>query len=175
MSDIPNEYEIVNKVAGSGLIELNLEDWYNKTPKALIDIKDQLWQELILREDDFRAYIKNTDWTQYQGHNVAITCTADAIVPTWAYMLVAQALAPYAIKVVFGTLENLETQLFEEALAKLDVTEFTDKRIIIKGCSNYPVPVSAYVRLTQLLQPVAKSIMFGEACSTVPVYKAPKA
>lgn len=172
MADIPEEFQIKNKVANSGLVELNLEDYYTKGERVLIDIKDQLWQGLILREDEFRAYIKDTNWTQYTNKYVAITCTADAIVPLWAYMLVASAVEPFAKKAVFGNMEALETALFFEALAKLDYTEFADKRIIVKGCSKYDVPPSAYVEITNRLRPIAKSIMYGEACSTVPVYKA---
>lgn len=171
MADIPKEFEIPNKVAGSGLMEINLEDYYTKGPRTVIDIAAQLWQGLILREDDFRAYIKDTDWSQYQGYYVAVTCTADAIIPLWAYMLVASAIEPFAAKVVFGTSKELETALFTESLQKFNVEEYRDKRVIVKGCSNYPVPESAYVLITTLLRPVAKSIMFGEACSTVPVFK----
>jgi Protein of unknown function (DUF2480) len=172
MAEIPEEFQIKNKVANSGLVELNLEDYYARGERVLIDIKDQLWQELILREDEFRAFVKNTDWSVYQNKYVAITCTADAIIPVWAYMLVAQAVEPFAKKVVLGTIAQMEDALFTEALATLDYTEFADKRIIVKGCSKYPVPPSAYVDITARLRPIAKSIMFGEACSTVPVYKA---
>lgn len=171
MAEIPEEFQIKNKVADSGLVDFNLEDYYAKGPRAIVDIKDQLWQGLILREDDFRAFIKDTNWSSYQDKYVAVYCSADAIVPLWAYMLVTQALNPYAKKVVYGNLEALETALYAEAIAQLDVEEFRDKRIIVKGCSKYPVPASAYVAITAHLRPVAKSIMFGEACSTVPVYK----
>ena len=163
--------EIVNKVAQSGLITFNLEDYYPKGERALIDIKDQLFQGLILREKDFRAYIKEHDWSKYKDKYVAVYCSADAIIPVWAYMLLTTALQPYAKRVVFGDFTTLETILFNEALTKINADEFKDQRIIIKGCSKYPVPVSAYVQLTTLLQPVAKSIMYGEACSTVPLYK----
>ncbi|UPT68947.1 MAG: DUF2480 family protein [Sphingobacteriales bacterium JAD_PAG50586_3] len=172
MADIPEEFQIKNKVANSGLVELNLEDYYTKGERVLIDIKDQLWQGLILREDEFRAYIKDTDWSQYANKYVAVSCTADAIVPLWAYMLVASAVEPFAKKVFFGNMEALETALYFESLAKLDYDEFKDKRIIVKGCSKYDVPAAAYVEITNRLRPIAKSIMYGEACSTVPVYKA---
>jgi len=172
MAEIPEEFQIKNKVANSGLVELNLEDYYTKGERVLIDIKDQLWQGLILREDEFRAYIKDTDWSLYADKYVAVSCTADAIVPLWAYMLVASAVEPFATKVVFGNMEALETALYFEALAKLDYEEFKDKRIIVKGCSKYDVPAAAYVEITNRLRPIAKSIMYGEACSTVPVYKA---
>lgn len=163
--------EIINKVAQSGLITLNLEDYYPPGERVLIDIKDQLFQGLILREKDFRAFIKEHNWSKYKDKYVAITCSADAIIPIWAYMLLTTAVEPFVKKVVFGDLITLETILFNEALAKINIHEFKEQRIIIKGCSKYPVPVSAYVELTRLLQPVAKSIMFGEACSTVPLYK----
>lgn len=172
MAEIPEEFHIPNKVANSGLIDFNLEDYYPKGERVLIDIKAQLWQELILREDDFRAYIKDTDWAQYQDKYVAITCTADAIIPLWAYMLVASAVEPYAKKVVFGDIKALETALFIDALGNINAEEFRDKRVIVKGCSKYPVPESAYIDITTKLRPVVKSLMFGEACSTVPVYKA---
>lgn len=172
MADIPEEFQIKNKVADSGLVDFNLEDYYPKGERVLIDIKAQLWHELILREDDFRAYIKDTNWAQYQDKYVAITCTVDAIIPLWAYMLVASAVEPYAKKVVFGDLKALEIALFIDALRSIDAEEFRDKRVIVKGCSKYPVPESAYIDITTKLRPVVKSLMFGEACSTVPVYKA---
>lgn len=171
MADIPKEFEIKNKVAGSGLVELNLEDYYPKGERIVVDIKDQLWQGLILREDEFRAFIKETDWSYYQDKFVAITCTADAIIPLWAYMLVASAVEPFAKKVVFGDLKALETALFSQTLSKVNIEEYRDKRVIVKGCSKYPVPESAYIEITAMLRPIVKSIMFGEACSTVPVYK----
>jgi hypothetical protein len=162
---------IENKVEKSGLITLNLEDYYPKGERLVFDIKDQLFQGLILREKDFREFVKSHNWEQYQDKYVAITCSADAIVPTWAYMLLAAELEPYAKRFVFGDSTTLETTLFIETLKTLDVSQYQDERVIIKGCSKYPVPESAYVELTRLLRPVAKSIMFGEACSTVPLYK----
>ncbi len=163
--------EIVNKVAQSGLTELNLEDYYPAGERVLYDMKDQLFQELILKEKDFREHIKTEDWSKYLDKYVAITCSADAVVPTWAYMLLATALAPFAKKFVFGTMETLETVLFSETLSRINPESFRDQRVVIKGCSNLPVPVSAYVELTRILRPVAKSIMYGEPCSTVPLFK----
>ncbi len=163
--------EIVNKVAQSGLVEFNLEDLYIKGDRVVFDIKEQLFQGLILREKDFREFVKNENWSSYQDKMVALVCTADAIVPTWAYMLLATALEPYAKRIVFGNLEVLETVLFNESLSKIEIEKFRDQRIVIKGCSNLPVPESAYVEITRLLRPVAKSIMYGEPCSTVPIYK----
>jgi hypothetical protein len=166
--------EIINKVAQSGLIEFNLEDYYPIGDRVLLDIKDQLFQGLILREKDFREFVKKEDWSKYTAKFIALTCTADAIIPTWAYMLIATALSPYSKKIVFGNLSTLETVLFDEALSGIDTEQFRDGRIVIKGCSNLPVPPSAYVEITRLLRPVAKSIMYGEPCSTVPLFKKAK-
>ena len=165
------EEEIKNRVAESGLTEVNLEDYYPKGERVFIDVKENLFQGLILKEKDFREFIKNENWKKYQDKFVAITCSADAIVPTWAYMLIATGLQPFAKKFVFGDLKTLETILFNEALSKINPEDFRDKKIVIKGCGNLPVPESAYVELTRILTPVAKSIMYGEPCSTVPVYK----
>ncbi len=130
-----------------------------------------MFQGLILREKDFREFVKTHDWAQYDGKNVAVTCTADAIVPAWAYMLLANRLAPYAREVVFGNEEVLETVLFVKNIANMDVEQYRDQRLVIKGCGDIDVPVSAYVELTRKLTPVVKSLMFGEPCSTVPIYK----
>ena len=165
------EKEIINKVAESGLVEINLEDFYPKGERVLIDVKDNLFQGLILKEKDFREFVKNEDWRKYKDKFVAITCTADAIVPTWAYMLLSTALQPFAKNTVFGDLKTLETVLFTQALSKINPEDFKDKKAVIKGCGNLPVPESAYVELTRILTPVASSIMYGEPCSTVPVMK----
>ena len=165
------EEEIKNRVADSGLTEINLEDFYSKGERILIDVKDNLFQGLILKEKDFREFVKSENWSIYKDKFVAITCSADAIVPTWAYMLIATSLQPFAKKFVFGDLKTLETVLFLESLSKINPEEYLDKKLVIKGCGNLPVPESAYVELTRMLTPVAKSIMFGEPCSTVPVMK----
>lgn len=162
---------IVNKVASSGLITLNLEEYFHKGERLVYDIKDNLFHGLILKEQDFRAFIKEHDWTQYTGKNIAITCSADAIVPTWAYMLLANRMKPYANEVIFGSLETLETVLYTKALAKINVNDFAGERVVIKGCADLEVPVSAYVEITTMLTPVVKSIMYGEPCSTVPIFK----
>jgi hypothetical protein len=166
--------EIINRVATSGLLSFDLEEYYHPGPRVLYDMKDNLFQGLILREKDFREFLKAHDWSQYQGQNVAITCTEDAIVPTWAYMLLALHLEPYAVTIVYGDLRALEDKLFFEALARVDIEAFRDKRVVVKGCSKYPVPVAAYVEISRLLRPVVQSLMFGEPCSTVPLYKKPK-
>ncbi len=163
--------EIVNKVAQSGLVSVDPASFYPPGERVLYDIKDNLFMSLMLREKDFREFVKNHDWQQYAGKNVAITCTADAIVPTWAYMLLANRMAPYAREIVFGNMEALETILFEKALTGLNVEQYRDQRVVIKGCGDVAVPNSAYIELTKRLTPVVKSLMFGEPCSTVPIYK----
>lgn len=165
---------IINKVANSGLLTLDLEEYYDHAERVLFDLKPLLFQELLLKEKDFREFIKTHEWSQYSHKNVAITCSADAIVPVWAYMLLAAQLAPFAKKVIFGDLDELENILFREAIAKIDFAQFKDAKVVIKGCSKHPVPVAAYVEITHRLQPLANSIMYGEPCSTVPIYKKPK-
>jgi len=162
---------IINKVAQSGLVTLDPAIFYAPGARVVYDIKDNLFHGLMLREKDFREFVKEHDWAQYKDKNVAVTCTADAIVPAWAYMLLANRLAPYAREVVFGDADVLETVLFVKEIARLDAEQYRDQRLVIKGCGDVPVPVSAYVELTKKLTPVAKSLMFGEPCSTVPIYK----
>ena len=169
-----SEKAIVNRVEASGLVTFNLEDYYHQGHRVIYDIKDNLFQETILREKDFRAFVKEHDWSAYQDKNVAITCSVDAIVPTWAYMLIASKLSPYAHIAVFGDLSTLEETLFNKALSKVDPEAFKDGKVVIKGCSKFEVPVFAYVEITRLLRPFAASIMYGEPCSTVPIYKRPK-
>ena len=165
---------IVNRVANSALITLDLEEYYHTGERILYDIRQNLFQDLILKEKDFRAFVKEHNWQQYDGKNVALTCTTDAVIPTWAYMLLATAISPYANLVVFGDLEALEQALFQQALAKINLEQFEDQRVVIKGCSKVEVPVFAYVEIIRLLQPITKSLMYGEPCSTVPIYKANK-
>jgi len=162
---------IVNKVAQSGLVTLDPAAYYPPGDRVVYDIKDNLFQGLILREKDFREFVKEYDWTQYQDKNVAITCSVDAIVPAWAYMLMANRMAPYAREVVFGDEATLETVLFEKSMKNIDLEQYRDQRVVIKGCGETEVPVSAYVELTKRLTPIVKSLMFGEPCSTVPIYK----
>ena len=162
---------IVNKVAQSGLVSFDLADLYPQGERVLYDIKDNLFHGLMLREKDFREFVKEHDWASYTGKHVAIVCSADAIVPTWAYMLLSIKLAPYAASVIFGNLETLETVLFKQEINKVNLENFRDQRIVIKGCGDIAVPVSAFVEITTRLESVAKSIMYGEPCSTVPIYK----
>jgi len=163
--------EIVNRIANSKLITFNLEEYYPDGERILFDIKDWLFQGFVLKEKDFRETVKKEDWEQYSGKYLALTCTTDAIVPAWAYMLIAGALQPFAKKVILGDLVHLETSIYQDIIKELDVEQYKDLPIIIKGCSRKPVPENAYLQIMQKLQPVAKSIMFGEACSSVPLYK----
>jgi len=163
--------EIVNRVAQSKLITFNLEDYYPKGDRVVLDIKDWLFEGFILKEKDFREYVATHDWSQYEGAYVAMQCSTDAIIPGWAYLLVSIKLSPFATKAIQGSLVDLETSIYQSIIENLDVSEFQDKMIIIKGCSKKPVPANAYLFLADKLRPVAKSLMYGEACSSVPLYK----
>ena len=163
--------EIVNRVANSQLKTIDLEDFYPKESRTIIDIKNWLFHELILKEADFREHLKNHNWSKYQNQYVALTCSSDAIIPSWAYMLITTYLSTFAKKVIFGSLKDLETAIFQEIINNFKVEEFLDKQVIIKGCSNKPIPETAYIQIIEKLQPIVKSLMFGEACSTVPLYK----
>lgn len=171
MNSANTEKDIVNKVASSGLITFDLEEYYQQGDRVLIDIKDQLYEGLVLREKDFREFIKTYNWEFYQDKFVAITCSTDAIVPTWAFMLLATALQPYAKMIFFGSLKRLEEKLFEDTLSKIDWNNFKNSRVVVKGCSKINVPTSVYVEVVRHLQPMVVSLMFGEPCSTVPLYK----
>ncbi|TNJ45355.1 DUF2480 family protein [Tamlana fucoidanivorans] len=163
--------EIINRVANSKLVTIDLEDYYPSGKRLLFDIKDWLYKGLILREKDFRAHALAFNWSQYQNCYVALTCSTDAILPGWAFMLLTVYLQPYAKKIVTGNLSDLETSIFQDIISNLDVGPFKDKPVIIKGCSKKPVPESAYIMLTGKLIPHVKSIMYGEACSSVPLHK----
>jgi hypothetical protein len=168
------EDKIINRVASSSLRTLDLEEFYVPGERVVVDIKDVLYQGMILKEKDFREFIKSQDWSRYAGKLVAIGCSEDAIIPTWAYMLLSGALQPYAKKVVFGSLAELESQVFNDALASVDWSAYRDAKVVVKGCSKVEVPISAYVEAVNRLRPLAASIMYGEACSTVPLYKKAK-
>lgn len=170
MADKP----LVNRVAKSGIITLNLEDYFPKGNIVVFDLKDYLFRGLILREKDFRAAVTEHDWNQYQGQHLAIYCSTDAIVPTWAYQLAAISAAPYAAGIRYGTPEAYIIGHYYQALQALDMETYRDQRVVIKGCSERPVPPAAYMELARLLTPVAKKIMYGEPCSMVPLYKKPK-
>ena len=163
--------EIVNKVANSVLEVFDLEDYYPSGIRTQLDISQWLLDGFLLKEKDFREALKNHDWSKFQNHFVAIHCSTDAIIPAWASTLVTVYLSPFAKKVVFGNLIDLETSLYQEILPTLDYSKYQDKPVILKGCSKKPVPESAYIMAIQKLQPFAISIMYGEACSAVPLYK----
>jgi hypothetical protein len=165
------EDEIINRVANSKLLTLDLESFYPSGPRMMIDISQWLYEGIVLKEKEFRAALNAHDWTQYRDAYVALNCTTDAIVPGWAYMLVSLELAPYSKKTVVGSLDTLESILFSEIIENLDLQTYYDRAVIIKGCAHKPIPQNAFVLLTQRLHPVAKSIMYGEACSSVPLFK----
>lgn len=165
---------LVNRVASSGLITLNLEDFFPTEEVVHFDLKDYLFMEMILKEKDFRAALKEHDWEQYQGKVVLVYCSADAIIPVWAYMLVAAYAEPFAHQLFQGKEEEFYKITFQQTLSTIDASQYDQKRIVIKGCSNKPVPPSAYVELTLKLRPYAQSIMYGEPCSTVPIFKRPR-
>lgn len=162
---------IVNKVAESGILTLDLEDFYPKGESAVFDLKEHLFMGLILKEKDFRAALLAQDWELFRNKYVAVTCTADAIIPLWAYMLVASYLQPVAKDVVAGDEKTMIDTLFVKRLAAFNGDEYLDKRVVIKGCGELQIPATAYLEITNKLRPYAKSIMYGEPCSTVPVYK----
>lgn len=166
-----SEEEIINRVANSMLQVFDLEDYYPEEKRVALDISHWLWEGFVLKEKDFREALKEHDWEQYRDAYIALQCSTDAIVPAWAYMLVTVYLQPVAKKVVQGTVEELNTSIYQDILNTLDYSEYTGKPVIVKGCSRKPVPQEAYVMAAQKLMPFAKSIMFGEACSSVPLYK----
>ena len=167
--------EIVNKVAQSGLLTLDLEDYYPREEIVVFDLKPLLFREMILKEKEFRAGLQSIDWSQYENKILAVTCTADAIIPAWAYMLIAvharPYARPYARNIILGDRETALRQIFLTNLQTIDLSTLTDKRVIVKGCGDLAVGPFAYLEITRLLQPHVKSILYGEACSNVPVYK----
>ena len=162
---------IINKVTESSLITLNLEEYYPSDDIEVFDMKDHLFMGLILKEKDFREALKNLDLLSYTNKYVAVTCSADAVIPVWAYMLVASTLQPVAKEIIFGTAEELKKQILLKNISQIPINDFIDKRVVIKGCGELPVGESAYLEATKILRPVAKSIMYGEPCSTVPIFK----
>ncbi|MBN3521775.1 DUF2480 family protein [Algoriphagus lutimaris] len=166
--------EIVNRVAQSAIVSLDLEEFYPREERVIFDLKPFLYQELVLREKEFRAALKEVDWSKYQDKWVAILCSVDAIVPNWAYMLVSTYLTPVSKGYAVGDLNALEVMISEKCLGELDLEMFQDKPVIVKGCSNFPIPLFAYGRIVSLVQSRAKTIMYGEPCSTVPLYKKAK-
>ena len=166
--------EIINRVANSKLVTIDLEDYYPKGNRIVFDIQDWLLEGFVLREKEFRQQANDHDWEQYKNCYVALTCSTDAIIPAWAYMLLSTYLEPYAVKTVIGNLNTLETSIYQDIISDLNVSEFKDMPIIIKGCSNKPIPDNAYIQLTTKLKPIVKSIMYGEACSSVPLFKKSK-
>src|SRR5688572_7315651 len=162
---------LINKVAESGLITIDPASYYPQEATALFDLKDFLFMGLILKEKDFREQLKNYDWEPFRDKYTAVYCSADAIIPVWAYMLIASYLEPIAKDIIMGDEKDLHRQLFLKNLSAINLEELTDKKIVIKGCGDTPIGDFVYLELTKLLRPVAKSIMYGEACSTVPVYK----
>lgn len=162
---------IVNKVAASALTSLDLEEYYPKGDWMVFDMKPHLFMELILKEKDFRTALQNLDWSVYQDKYVAVTCTTDAIIPVWAYMLVASYLQPFAKDVFFGNEKEALKQAFLNKIHTIDITQFNDLRVVVKGCGETPIGDFAYLEITKMLRPVVKSIMYGEPCSTVPIFK----
>ena len=162
---------IINKVSESALMTLNLEDYFPSDEIAVFDMKDYLFMGLILKEKEFRESLKNLDLSLFTNKAIAVTCSADAVIPMWAYMLVASTLQPVANEIIFGTAEDLKNKLLLKNIAQLPLNDFTGKRVVIKGCGDLPVGEAAYLEATKILRPVAKSIMYGEPCSTVPIYK----
>ena len=163
--------EIINRIANSKLQVIDLEDYYPSGKRVVFDIKDWLYEGLVLREKDFREQVKAYDWSQYKNQYVAINCSTDAIIPDWAFMLLVVNLEPFVEKCHIGTLEELETSIYQDKIDQLDTSIYQDKPVIVKGCSNKPVPINAYTMITNKLKPYAKSIMYGEACSFVPLFK----
>ncbi len=165
------ETVFVNKVAESGIITIDLAEFYPKEAVAVFDIKDYLFMGLILKEKDFRAALEAVDWSTYADKNVAVTCSADAIIPVWAYMLITVYLQPVARNIIFGSEESIQETILLDAIKSIDASIYEDQRVVVKGCGDIDIPASAYLSITNKLRPFAKSIMYGEPCSTVPVFK----
>lgn len=165
------ETEIINRVANSSLVQLDLEEWYPASQKATFDLSDYLYEKLILKELDFRKSLKEIAWEEYAGKHVALFCSEDAIIPTWAFMLAAHYLTLAGARVYFCKPEELDTFVYQDLITSLDIEPYKDQKVIVKGCSKFPVPVSAYVAIAEKLTPIVQSLMYGEPCSNVPLYK----
>ncbi|NNC85416.1 MAG: DUF2480 family protein [Bacteroidia bacterium] len=163
--------EIINKVEQSGLKTLELDSFLQGHQWVLFDVKNELYEELVLKEKDFRAFVKEHNWKQYEGKVLGIYCSNDAIIPMWAYMLISSAAAPYANQIIYGNDEQVKIELINQSVNQMNTDEYKDERVIVKGCSSVNLPEQSYINITQKLQPHVKSLMFGEACSTVPIYK----
>jgi len=166
--------EIINKVSQSKLITFNLEEYYPEGKRVQFDIKDWLFEEFILKEKEFRDFAKNHNWEQYQGQYVSLQCSTDAIIPAWAFMLITSYLTPFAKQIIIGNLEQLETAIYQNIINQLDFSHLKDQLVIIKGCADKPIPQNAYIMLVEKIQPLVKSVMYGEACSSVPLFKRKK-
>jgi hypothetical protein len=166
--------DIINRVSSSQLITLDLADFIPVGERLQYDLKENLFQGLILREKEFRTFIKEKDWSEYDGKHVAIHCSAEAIVPKWAYMLLVTKLQPFAKTIVYGNLDDLERTLIIQSIRQIDPEIYRDKKLVIKGCGEKEIVESAYMEAVIMLQPYVSSIMYGEPCSTVPVYKKPR-
>ena len=174
MAQSTTEKPLINRVANSRISTIDLETLYPSGEIIPFDLKEFLYMELILKEKDFREALKAHDWEQYTGKNLAVFCSTDAIIPMWAYMLIATYATPFVSDMALCTPENFVEVAFQKKLNALNTSDYEGARIVIKGCSDKPVPASAYLEITRRLQPLAQSIMFGEPCSTVPVYKKPR-
>ena len=163
--------EIINRVANSKIITIDLEDYYPNGQRHLLDIKNWLYKGLVLREKEFRSFVDNFEWAKFNDGYVAVFCSSGAIIPTWAYLLIATKLKDNCVMNIVGDLDYLEKQIFSEIIKSIDFSNFNDKSIVIKGCSKKNIPIDAYSQLINSLKPIAKRIMFGEACSTVPLFK----
>jgi len=163
--------EIINKVEQSGLKTLELDSFLQGYQWLLFDVKNHLYEELVLKEKDFRAFVKEHDWKQYEGKVLGIYCSNDAIIPMWAFMLISSAAAPYAENIIYGNEEQIKIELINNTISNLNTDEYKDERVIVKGCSSVNLPEQSYINITKKLHPHVKSLMFGEACSTVPIYK----
>jgi hypothetical protein len=163
--------EIVNKIAKANILQIDLGDFVSKTQIVEFDLKAGLWQEMVIKEDLFRDFIKTTNWSNFESKTVAVFCSVDAIIPAWAFMLVTTELKKINSNIYFGTSSEVKANVFFENLSNINVAELTDQRVMVKGCSDIPNPNKAYVDLTNLLVPAVKSLMFGEPCSAVPVFK----